>query len=356
MMKNNRIAIIITLSLIVLASVLMVINHKNNTLSDEAEFAVADTSSVTRIFIADMDTNDVLLERTSEGWMLNKTYKAQQRKVTELLNTMMKLRVRTPVSKAAHDNVITRMAGISVKVEVYQVLPRIEVFGLKLFPRETRSLVYYVGDAPRDNMGTFMLKEGAETAYIMQITGFKGFLSTRYSPRVDEWRDHGVFSTKIGDIQSVSVRFNQKPEESYLVERSGKHTYGMKSLMTNNTLPFDTLRLLNFLSAFSDIRFEALLNNMPKHKIDSITHSPFLHKIELTDLNGKTFKVTTFEKKKLEQNQANELSLQPVDLDRMYALVNDERDFVLIQYFVFDKVLRPASYFNPATTIDVISY
>jgi len=34
------------------------------------------------------------------------------------------------------------------------------------------------------------------------------------------------------------------------------------------------------------------------------------------------------------------------DRDRMYALINDDEDFVLIQYFVFDKILRPLSFFT----------
>ena len=32
------------------------------------------------------------------------------------------------------------------------------------------------------------------------------------------------------------------------------------------------------------------------------------------------------------------------DLDRLYAII-DNRDTVLIQYFVFDRILQPLSYF-----------
>lgn len=352
-MKNNRIAFLLTFVLILIALAMYWTNQHKNTLNDDASFAVSDTASVTRIFIAGMDDNEVLLERVADGWTVNKHFKAQTRKVDDLLNTMMKLRVRTPVSKASQDNVITRMAGMAVKVEVYQQLPRIEVFGLSLFPREVKSLVYYVGDAPKDNLGTFMLKEGAETAYIMQITGFKGFLSTRYSSIQDNWRDHTVFRTKLNDISSVRLEFNEKPDESYQIERVGKHNYSITLLNKQQQMEaYDTIRVLNFLSAFADIRFESMLNNLPKNMVDSITSSPFLHKLKLTDIHGQSFEVTTFTKKRRDQNTVDELSLQPVDLDRMYALVNDGKDFVLIQYFVFDKVLRPAKYFIPGSPED----
>jgi hypothetical protein len=40
------------------------------------------------------------------------------------------------------------------------------------------------------------------------------------------------------------------------------------------------------------------------------------------------------------------------DVDRMFALINDDRDMVLIQYYVFDKVLKDINYYkagNPIT-------
>ncbi len=346
-MKNNRLALLITLGLLLIAGSLYFVKQRGLSLPADANFVIADTSSVTKIFIADLDTNHVLLERKANGWELNEKYKAQQRKVDELLATMQRVSVRAPVSKASHDNVITRMAGISVKVEMYQMLPRINLFGkIKLFPRETRSLVFYVGDAPKDNMGTFMLKEGAETAYIMQLTGFIGYLSTRFSPRTAEWRDHTVFKTKLNDIQTVKVEFNQQPNESFKVNRIGKHAYEFKMLKDNSSTAYDTLQILNFLTSFSDIRFEALLYNMPQKEIDSIVNTPFLHRITLRDVEGNDFTVTTFRKTRQDQYTVDDVHLQPEDLDRMFALVNNGRDFVLVQYFVFDKILRKASYFK----------
>ncbi len=346
-MKNNRLALVITIGLLLIAALVYFYKQNEMRLPSDANFAIADTSSVTKIFIADLDTTHVLLERKADGWELNGKYKAQQRKIDELLGTMQRVSVRAPVSKASHDNVITRMAGISVKVELYQILPRINLFGkIKLFPRETRSLVFYVGDAPKDNMGTFMLKEGAETAYIMQLTGFLGYLSTRFSPRVAEWRDHTVFKTKLNDIQSVKVEFNQQPDESFEINRIGKHAYEFKTLKNNSSTVYDTLQVLNFLTSFSDIRFEALLYNLPQKEIDSIVHSPFLHRITLRDVEGNNFKVTTFRKTRQDQYTVDDVQQQPEDLDRMFALVNNDRDFVLVQYFVFDKILRKASYFK----------
>jgi hypothetical protein len=360
-MKKNRLAFILILVLFGFAALLIWQNQSKSTLSNkETAFAVSDTASITKIFIADLDTADVLLERTAQGWIANKAYKAHNRKVDLLLETMMKLRVRSPVSVASHDNVVKRMAGISVKVEVYQMVHRINLFNsIKLFPREKRTKVYYVGDATKDNMGTFMLMEGAPNAYIVYIVGFRGFVASRYSPLLDNWRDYSVFKKRLADIKSVRVEFNREPEQSFTIETVERLNYQITRLKDGSVVPgFDTLRALNFLTSFADLRFEALLKNqMPAARIDSIVNSPFLHRITLIDKAGDTTQLTTFEKRlDYDHLVVDDFMDIPVDVDRLYGLTHNNKDFVLLQYFVFDKVLRPLSYFEEDSSDDLLFY
>jgi hypothetical protein len=348
-MKKNRFALILTIVVLLLAIVLVISNRKSTLSQKETAFAIQDTASITKIFIADLDTNEVLLERQGNSWTLNKNYQAHGRKMDLLLSTMMKLRVKAPVSKSAHDNVISRMAGLAVKVEVYQIVPRINLFGrIKLFPAEKLVRTYYVGDATKDNMGTFMLMDGAKTAYIVYLPGFRGYVSSRYTANADDWRDHTIFRHSLSEIKSIKMEFNQKPEESFLLETAGSDAYTITRLSDQQVLSqYDTLNVLYYLTSFSDIRFEALLNNnLPEVKKDSIISSPFLHRITLTDVSGKQTMITTFEKRQNHDHLEVDFKIVPVDLDRLYGLINDDKDFVLLQYYTFDKLLRPISYFQ----------
>jgi hypothetical protein len=66
----------------------------------------------------------------------------------------------------------------------------------------------------------------------------------------------------------------------------------------------------------------------------------------VTDTNGISKTVKTFHKKSgYNETDYNGKPL-PYDLDRAYALVNDGKDFTLIQFFVFDKILKPLKYFE----------
>ena len=349
MKKNNRITIIITALLVVIAGVLIWNNRYISTnRGEESNFQVWDTASVTKIYLADRKERESLLEREPQGWVLNGTYRAHPKQVQYLLTTLYKIRIKMPVSKASHDNIVKQLASQSTKVEIYQNVPRINLFNkVKLFYHEKRTKVFYVGDATMDSSGTFMLKEGADKAYIVYIPSFRGFITTRFTANPDDWRDHTVFHENMADIQSVAIEFNEDPEGSFRIDNMGKHQYKLTRLCDNKDLPYDTLKVINFMSSFGDLRFEALFtNSLPQERIDSITSSPYVHHVILTDKEGNTQDMKTF--KKLVMNGVTDFGgdYGEVDHDRMYALIEGGKDFVLIQNYVFDKVLHDVRYFE----------
>ena len=349
-MKKNRIAILVTLILIIVAAALVVTNSYTTLRREVSDFSVADTASITKIFLADKKNNQVLLERDESGqWIIDGKFPAHQVKVRLFLKTLMDLKVRNPVPLAARDNVITRMSAIAKKIEIYQVVPRINLFNfVRLFPHEKNIKTYYIGDVTQDNQGTFMLMEGADEPYVVHIPGFRGFVASRFSTNVDEWRDYTVFSTQIGDILSVQVEFPMQMEESYRFDIDQDKRISLTGLYDKQpVIGFDTLRALNFLTAFQDIRFESLLKNILEPAfVDSVTATVPRTIITLTDRQGRVNEVKIFRKKGFADLYMQEgAALEPIDLDRAYALVNNGEDFVLIQYYVFDRITRQFSYF-----------
>lgn len=364
-MKKNLRSIILAAVLIVIAGLLIWNNRYLSTIhGDSADFVVWDTASVTRIYLADRMDYETLLERQPDGsgWTLNKEYKAHPKEIQQILTTLYKVRVSKPVSVASHDNIVTQLASKSTKVEIYQSVPRINLFNkIKLFYHEKRTKVFYVGDATQDSSGTFMLKEGADQAYIVYIPGFRGFLTTRFTANPDVWRDHTIFHESLADIQSLTVEFGRQHESDFCVENTGRHQYKLTRLSDNADLSFDTLKVINLLSSFSDMRFEVLLNNIiPQKRIDSITGSPYFHKFTLNTKDGRSIQMTTFEKR-TQDDLGNDtpdglftedgLPIDPIDHDRFYGWINDGRDLVLLQYYVFGKVLNGVEYYEAGNPI-----
>jgi hypothetical protein len=283
--------------------------------------------------------------------MLNKKFPANQKAVQFFLETLKKMRVKAPVSKAAQSNIIRRMAGTAVKVEIYQNVPLINLFNrVKLFYHEKRTKVFFVGDATQNNLGTYMLMEGAKQPYIIYIPGFRGFVSVRFTPKPDDWKSHVVFNHKLSRIKSVEVDNYEKPAESFkvtVIDAMGN--YDITRLSDNSKVTdYDTLKLLNFLTSFKDLKYESRLNNLiPPERIDSIVHSKPIYEISLVDTHQDTTKVIIYKKNRFPDEVNNAFNeFVPVDLDRFYGLINGGEDFVLMQYYVFDKVLRPLSYYE----------
>ncbi len=347
-MKNLRYKLMIVALLAVVAIILLMQNSKGTLSREIGDFAIHDTTAVTRIYLADMRGNEVLLTKVQPGiWTLNDTLSARIESVNRLLSSMFRMAVQSPVSRASYNNVITTLATNSVKVEVYEYLPRINIFNLvKLFYREKLSKVFYVGEPTSDNQGTFMLMEGSDTPFIVYLPGLRGFLSARFSANPNDWRNHTIFAISPHEIRSIRMEFPLTPEESYLIEKFDRNDLKITRLADNQAITsFDMNRVMNFINGYRNIRFESIVEKSPGINRDSIIRSVPQHIITLTDTAGVEQRIKTFRRQNFSYLLDDEYDPYPWDMDRFYGLVNDEKDFVLLQYFVFDPVTRPLSYF-----------
>jgi hypothetical protein len=350
MNKKKRIILFVLVIILAFIAVAMFISNTTNTFNkSESNFAIKDSSTVTRIFLTDKSNNKIELIKEKAGhWIVNNKYDAINDAVNLLLKTMTWLDVRAKVPKSEHDNVVSRMAAIGVKVEIYQNDYRIFINdNLKYFPYEKLSKVYYVGDATKDNLGTYMLMEGAAHPYIIQIRGFNGFLFTRYSTKEEDWREHSIFNYRLAEIKNIVFEVPENPEQSWLLKNPDNRNFELFSLHNNKIIEnIDTMRVLEYLGSFGNVKFEIFLNDMEQNIKDSIINSQPWHIMTITDVYGKTSTIKTFHKRANQGEEDYEGNPILWDRDRLYALVNNEEDFVMIQFFIFDRILRPIDYFR----------
>ncbi|MEI6455712.1 MAG: hypothetical protein WCO93_05435 [bacterium] len=347
-MKKNRTIFISVIVLAIVALVLFLTQSKTTFRRSMSDFAVRDTSIVTKIFMSDKNNNTLKLTRLEPGkWTVNDKFPAQKKMVDILLATMVNLEVKEPVAKAAHNTIIGDMAVNSIKVEIYQMGFRINIFGwIKLFPYEKLDKVYYVGGATPNNRGSYMLLENSTEPFVTYLPGLRGFVSPRYSPMEKYWRDFTVFKKSHREIASVRMEFPSNPDDSYEVRSDKSGGVTLLSIADNKMVPdFDTLKVLTFVSGFRDLNFEALLNDMDPVKKDSVLRSTPFIVITVMDTTGVATSVKVFHKPNSAGFNDMEGQRLPFDPDRLYALVNEGNDFVLIQYFAFNKVLRPKFFF-----------
>lgn len=348
-MKKYRNSLILLGILVIIAAFLLTSRSSGTFRKPSNTFAIGDTANVTKFFLADKKNNTVKVERSANGsWVLNDKYEVNPTMVEVMLKTFISIDIKDPVAKSVRNTVIRMMAGKSVKTEIYQKVYRINLFNIiRLFPHEKLTRTYYVGDATMDNNGTFMLMEGSEEPFIVNIPGFRGFVASRYSALETDWRSHSVFRYRVPDIASVSVKFNEKPERSFRITNQNNRQFTLTSLLgDNNVEMFDTIRVVEYLSMYKNLNYERVLDDMTKTKRDSILSSVPTNEILLVDKSGKQHTLRTWKRKAdigqldLEGNQAE------YDLERMYGMVDNSDYFVSIQYFVFNDVLVPLQFFT----------
>ena len=333
-MSKRNILIVVGLALLAGAAYYVHRTDSDGTLdSGLVEFAVTDTVAIDRIFLADRRGNTVRLDRqAADRWTLDQKHKARQDAVQLLLETIMKVEVKMPVPKVAHDNIVRLMAGTSTKVEVYQ--------------KGTLVRTYYVGDATTDHEGTYMVMEGKDIPFICHIPGFHGWRTPRYFTRVNEWRDSEVFRyPRLSEIAQVNITYHQDPAASFSLSRDDAGRYHLRLFGATSDLgPLDTSMVRMYLHEYSNIRFERVMETEPATR-DSIIRSQPYYTIKIKHRDGTEHSVTTYRIKALPGSLNIYDKPLEWDTDRMHALVGqDTSELVLVQYFVFDRLaLHPSA-------------
>lgn len=354
-MKKKTIYII--LAAVLLVGCLFLILAKTGTIGKREPmsdiFAVKDTNSITKIFIADMNGEYSLLTRRDDGWYVQDSVKAMTVKVNDLLSTIHNITLRQTVAKTAQSNINKMMSVNAVKVEIYQKAPKFKLFGIPFFTKERNVKTYYMGPSTMDNVANYAILEGFDEPCIVHIPGFRGFLTPFYAFNPVDWYSCDLFSTKITRIQSLLVEDFENPEESFYVEKSGPRFFNLYNIHKELIADYDTAKLLDMLAEYRDKNYEVYVMGMSDAAKDSILRYNHFKTITLTDVNGE--KTTLDMYRKLEPDpyyldaiigREDVAQEEPYNRDKFYAVLNgNTKDLVQCQYYHFDRQNQPLSNF-----------
>ena len=299
------------------------------------DFAIADTAAIDRIFIAEPDGRTVDLRRGRDGsWTVNGIFRANRFQVNLLLKTFHRAEVRAPVPKSAEENVLRMMASTAKKVEIYQGGDKPEK-------------IWFVGHSTKDHVGTFMLLEKpgegrSGTPFVMGMSGFTGFLTSRFHAILDDWRSTAVFTyPSLDTIAEVRLEDLSDPTSSFTlrVEHGSPHELLDGS---GTVVAMDTSAAAQLLRQFTSMHYEFIERNISAAQCDSVRKSLPLYRLSVTDRSGTTRTVPIFHKSPYEGQRDVALELIEEDVDRLHATV-DDTTLVVIQRLTFDRVLLPLS-------------
>ncbi|MEO6902526.1 MAG: DUF4340 domain-containing protein [Bacteroidia bacterium] len=338
MKKKNRIAIVLV---IVLCSISFwfTVNNKKNTINKSLrDFAVSDTTAITKIVLSNKTDSLVLERKPSSKWKVNSKYNVELRAITRLLYTINKIEPSEPVAKNIQKEIDQQLIQEGLKCEVYQ--------------NNTLVKAYLVGKATPDQSGTYMallnLKtmQLAERSFIVYIPGIDGNLSPNYAVDEKMWREKNVFDVAANEIKSVKVEVPFNPDYGYEVAVKTGGEYQLKLADGKIFKQIDTATIKQYFSYFKQLGFEKFEANYSKPEIDSIKATKPLNIVTVTTLSGNITKVNFYARKPMVAGLKDATGKTILfDQDRMNALINDHNELVVVKYYVFGKIMPPVDYF-----------
>lgn len=322
-MKRN---IIILGIIVVLAAVAIVLvtRRSSSTIKRELrDFAVEDTASIDRIFMVRKDNQQVTLTREGNRWMVNGKFEARPDAIENLLKTLNRLKIKSPISASAMDNAVRMLATRNTKVEAYH--------GKKLLK------TIYVGGPTQDQMGTFMMLEGSSVPFIVHIPGFTGYLSSRFFIDEVAWKSTAIFRYNFNDIKTVLMENPADAAKSFRLSNEGNDHYVL-STPGGSPIPgmLDTASVKFYLSQFEKLSFEFYADSLSPRVRDSLLATRPHRIITLEDRSGKVRKVTAWKRPSFGKPDSNG-NPQEFDDERLWALI-DRDTWVVIQYYVFNSL------------------
>ena len=301
-------------ALIILISAIIWFLSSNNksTIAIDNNFAVTDTSSISKIFIADRSGTTITLKRENNNWIVNDRYIVRKDAINTLLTTIKEITIQRPVPKNSFENVVKNLATTGVKIEIYG--------------KENQMLKNYtIGSSTSNHLGTYMLLNNAKNPFVLHIPFLNGFLSPRYGIQgnklnLNNWRSTSIFKLLPEEIKNVEVKHLLSPEESFSFKANPNIIQNFKG----EDVSFNNTKLLQFINSFKSLNCESF-----KGGKELIEFSRALHELKVNDDILRTYEVGSPTKKTKENN---------FNVKRMYATLNNG-EVMLIQDYVFNKVL-----------------
>lgn len=309
-------------------------NQESNSTHNEqmSDFAIDDTTLITKIIISNPDGDKATLEKIGhEKWQLNGKYLARIDAMHIIFKTAKLVSVKNEVPNAAVKNVLKTLAVTYKKVDYYN--------------GNTLLKTWYVGSPTRDHYGTYMLLEKpghgkSIVPYVMEIKGFFGNLSSRFFTDEKEWRDKMIYKLQPEEIASIDFTNNENPEYSFKIEVQGKNKFALFDGKNQPVNGFDTVNVRSYLLNFRKIAFETFNRGILKPaQEDSLKKSIPFTIISVTNTEGETTAIKAYRKAPTNQQKNLDGEKYQFDVERLYAVI-PSGEIVIMQYGTFDKIWR----------------
>ncbi len=289
-------------------------------------FSIANPDVIDKVIITEHDGQKAeLIKQASDKWAINGRYYARPDAMNVMFNTLKRVRVNYPLPQSAEENVKEDFEKRPKKVEIFSEGKRLKSILMSGYTN--------------DQKGTYMRLEDNDQIYVTHLPGFDGYLQRRFFTNIEEWRTREAFDFAKDDIQKVRIDYYEEPKKSFEIQAKDLQVTSPKSVAQKGQV--NSIFATAFLKSFENVNVEAFKNDFSIK--DSILQQTPICKITVTPNNDQQKDITIYRaflterSKQMFDDKGNPLKY---DADRYYAILNEGRDFAVIQDYVFGKLMK----------------
>jgi len=268
-------------------------------------------------------------------WTLNKKYKVSQFTIPQIIKTLANIRIQNIPSKGETVTILKDIAKVGVQIKVYN-----------LDLKEVKS--FQIGLESYDETGTAFLMDGSTQPYNMFLKGLNGDVRTRFTQKIDRYRDREMFQYKAEDITEISVKYHKDQKSSFklTVDGSDYKVEPLSQFLEPTTKPVSPDRVKAYLGGFSRIYAEDFDNT--NVRLDSIRALVPFATVTVKDQKGSTNEIDFIPFKDIITRNSNTRDInQARKIERFFINKTTEGnyDFMVAQNRLAQPVFRGYNYF-----------
>ena len=299
----------------------------------ECDFAVKDLRPVSKVLLTDEKGRKIELKKSDKDvWMVNGAYEANDEALNLLFSAMQRMTVRGSVPLNGVENVLRELLKKHARIEIYTSGDKPEK-------------VYYVGGPTLDDKGTYMIMEiegkMANRPYITYIQGLDAYLTSRYNADSLYWKTRWVYRNTSANIKSVAVEYKDEPANSFYINKNSAGLFEIENYKHEKEVQPKQTYIEQYLDFYGQVSVEAFKNSFAGK--DSILKTEPFCVVTVVDNDGDAHQSVLYhtpitdDSRVLADEEGRPLKF---DIEHFYALYNNGKDFAMVQYYVWNKVLR----------------
>ncbi|MGM0408536.1 MAG: hypothetical protein ACQERU_11170 [Bacteroidota bacterium] len=330
-MNNTLKTFIIVFILLIIAAVFFFTDSKGTLKRGNINFAVESIDNISKIKMFS-DNKPLMLSKENIQWKVNDQYVARNRVVDNLLMALNRIEILKPVSKSEKEEIAQLLKEKGKLIEIYK--------NKKLIRK------YFVSLPEMDANKTYIMMAKSSEPFIARIPAFKGLISELFIMDESFWRDKTIFNYNPQDIQSILVEYPEAKSQSFRLINSGDGSIALQDLVSDTYIQnFNLEKVMRYFTYFQDINFEDIADELPQTTVDSILQTKPYCKISILDFDKNKNSITIY--RKPPESEFDEFGDKAkYDYNRAYAVFNQNKELIVIQYHIFDPLLKEIDYFR----------